>query len=124
MMTNINTTKRRCCCLNIKQNMFNLNVCSIQDKEVTSSASSRVMMGWPLVALLLLDHMVAGWPCHRTHRSETLRSRCEIVESRSTSNHYSSLLLSLCLYLICPPPSLTLSLFLFQSMRSPGLRRF
>lgn len=78
-MTNINMAKLRCCCLNIKQNMFNANVYSSQDKEVTSWASSRVMMGWPLAAPLLSDHMAAGRPCHRTPRSETLRSRTELV---------------------------------------------
>lgn len=45
MMTKINTTKSRCCCLNVTQNMFNMNVCGIQNKGVTSLASSRVMMG-------------------------------------------------------------------------------
>lgn len=122
-MRTINTTKLRSCCSNIKQ-LFHMNRCSIQDKEVTSSASSRVMMGWPLAALLLSDHMVVGRPCHWTHRAETLQSRFEIVESRSTSPHSSSLLLSLCLYLFCPPLSLSLLLFLFHSMWSPGLRRF
>lgn len=65
--------------MNMKQNVFSANVYTSQDKEVTSWASSRVMMGWPLVAPLLSDHMAAGRRCHRTPRPETLRSRIELV---------------------------------------------
>lgn len=109
-MTKLNTTKSRCCCLYIKQNMFNMNVCSIQDKEVTLSASSRVTMGWLLTALLLSDHMFAGLVI----RLITLRlSRADLKLWRAAAHlPITPHSFFLCVFISFAPLSLSLSLFL------------